>query len=38
MANPKNCDIILEELKPNMLAIKIVFKKINEFNEEDFKL
>lgn len=37
MAKPKNCDITLEELKPNMLAVKIVFKKINEFNEEEFK-
>jgi hypothetical protein len=37
MAKPKNCNITLEELKPNMLAIKIVFKKINEFNEEEFK-
>jgi hypothetical protein len=37
MYKPANCDITLETLMPNMLAVKIVLKKINEFNEEDFK-
>ena len=37
MAKPKNCDILIEELKPNLISVKIVFKKISEFKEEEFK-
>lgn len=37
MAKPKNCDILIDELKPNLISVKIVFKKIKEFKEEEFK-